>query len=80
MPKIGPDKRKINKILKSLKGVGKEGIWIHELARQTKIPVSTVHWYLTKIINDKVIVKPLSFGGAKTSHIKIVKLRKFEKG
>lgn len=79
MPKIGPSEKTVNKILKVLKKVGKNGIWIHELARQTKIPVSTIHWYLRKIIKDKIIIKPMSFGGIETRHIMIVKLKEFDK-
>lgn len=77
MPKKGPSKNTINKILDVLKNVGKQGIWIRELSRQTKIPVSTVYYYLTNVISDRIVIENMIFGKIETSHYKIVKLKKY---
>ncbi len=53
MPKIGPDKNKINKIRMVLKQNPK-GLWIREIARKTKISKSTVHRYINTYMKNEV--------------------------
>lgn len=77
MPKKGYSQDIENRILKVLGEVRSQGIWIRELARQTGIPASTVHYYLNNVMNNKIVIENMLFGKIKTSHYKIVKLRKF---
>lgn len=77
MPKRGPDQEKINKILNILEKAGKEGVWIRELARQSKLPFSTVYYYINNYLQDEVLVTDMKLGLAKSSKFKIVRLRKF---
>ena len=67
-----PDQNKIDKILNVLHQ-HKTGIWIRELARQTKLPVSTLHFYLYKYVKD-IEIKNLEFSG-RIGQYKIVKLK-----
>ncbi|MDI6807222.1 MAG: hypothetical protein QMD14_05475 [Candidatus Aenigmarchaeota archaeon] len=76
MPKKGPDKQKIEKIVDVLETSGNNGIWIRELSRQTKIPFTTVYLYLHKYLKNKVAIKDMEFGLNKTNRFKIVKLKK----
>lgn len=75
MPKKGHSQKTINKILKILENVGNQGIWIRELSRQSKVPVSTVHYYLTNVINEHIVIENMAFGNIETSHYKIVRLK-----
>lgn len=77
MPKKGHSKDTIDKIIDVLERMGKQGIWIRELSRQTKIPVSTVYYYLINVIGDRVVIENMVFGDIETSHYKIVRLKKY---
>lgn len=77
MPKKGHSQDIENKILKVLDEAGRQGIWIRELSRQASIPVSTVHYYLNNVMNEKVFIENMLFGKIETSHYKIVKLNRF---
>jgi hypothetical protein len=74
MPK-NPSIEKMNKIIKVLKKVRKKGIWIRELSRQTKIPVSTVHYYLNKYLEDKIEIKNVKIGEFSHKQMKLVRLK-----
>ncbi|MBU0898551.1 MAG: hypothetical protein KKB03_04600 [Nanoarchaeota archaeon] len=71
----GPDDKKIEKITKILKNNKKEGIWIRELARQVKMPIATVYYYLSNFMENEVEIKPAVFSGIQHKQMKIVKLR-----
>jgi len=45
--------KKINKILFIL-AKNPEGLWIRQITRETKMPLSTVHYYIDKVINEIV--------------------------
>lgn len=75
MPKIGPDTKKLKKIMSIVKSVGPKGIWIRELARQTNIPVSTIHLYINKFLENQVEVETAKIGSLEHSQMKIVKLK-----
>lgn len=77
MPKKGPDKEKINKIINVLTQSGKKGIWMRELSRQTKIPFTTVFYYLHHYLRDKVSIEGMEFGLGRSDKFKVVKLKKF---
>lgn len=68
-------KEKIKKIIKVLKSVGKRGIWIRELSRQTHMPVSTVHYYLNKHLKDKIEIKNVKIGKFSHKQMKLIKLK-----
>lgn len=75
MPKKGPDKKKLEKIMKIVNSVRSKGIWVRELARQTNLPVSTVHLYINKFLKNQVKVETIKIGEFTHSQMKIVKLR-----
>jgi len=70
-----PSIEKMEKILKVLRKVEKKGIWIRELSRQTKMPVSTVHYYLNKYLEDRIEVKNIEIGGFSHKQMKLIKLK-----
>lgn len=74
MPK-GPDKRKSEKIKKTLRERGKIGIWLRELARQTGLPTATVYYYLRNFMKNEVDIRPAVFGGIRHRQMKMVKLK-----
>jgi predicted transcriptional regulator len=75
MPKKGPDAKKLNKIINILKSVESNGIWIRELARQSNLPLSTIHLYINKFLEDKVETKAVRIGKFTHSQMKIIKLK-----
>ena len=75
MTKNRPSTEKMKKIIKVLKKVRKKGIWIRELSRQTKIPVSTVHYYLNKYLEDRIEIKNVKIGGFSHKQMKLVRLK-----
>ncbi len=75
MPLKGSDKKKERKIRKILEQAGREGIWIRELARQAKVPYSTVRHYLNNFMKDEVVIEDMSFGGSRVKKFKIVKFK-----
>jgi hypothetical protein len=77
MPKKGPDKEKINKIIEVLTRSGKKGIWMRELSRRTGIPFTTVFYYLHNYLQDKISIKNIEFGLGKSNKFKVVRLKKF---
>jgi DNA invertase Pin-like site-specific DNA recombinase len=70
MPKKGPDENKIKKI-KNILRKNKNGVWIREIARQTKISKSTVHFYINKYL-QKDIEDTLRVKG---NHLRFVRLK-----
>ncbi len=46
-----PDLKKVFIILKVLEKIN-NWVWIRELSRETKIPLSTLHYYLEKYLNQ----------------------------
>ena len=46
-----PDLKKVFIILKALEKIN-NWVWIRELSRETKIPLSTLHYYLEKHLNQ----------------------------
>ncbi|MCD6226697.1 MAG: hypothetical protein J7J93_02795 [Candidatus Aenigmarchaeota archaeon] len=46
-----PDLKKVFIILKALEKIN-NWVWIRELSRKTKIPLSTLHYYLEKHLNQ----------------------------
>jgi len=74
MPK-GADVEKLGKLNRILEKVGNRGIWIRELARQTDLPVSTVHFYINNFLENVVKIEDAKIGGFKHSQMKIVKLK-----
>lgn len=78
MPLKGFDKKKVKKIRKILEETGKDGIWIRELARQAKIPYSTVYYYLNNFMNNEVTIENMKFGKISSEKFKIVKLRELK--
>jgi len=75
MPRKGPDMRKINRIMDILKSVDSNGIWIRELARQSNLPLSTVHLYINKFLEEKVETENARIGKFNHSQMKIIKLK-----
>ena len=75
MPKRGPDKKKLKKITSIMKSIGSKGIWVRELARQTNLPVATVHLYLNKFLEHQVKIETVKIGKLNHSQMKIVKLK-----
>jgi len=75
MTKNRPSTEKMKKIIGVLKKVGKRGIWIRELSRQTKMPVSTVHYYLNKYFEDRIEIKNVKIGEFSHKQMKLVKLK-----
>lgn len=75
MPRKGADTEKLEKINKILGNVGSKGIWIRELARQTDLPVSTVHFYINNFLEGVVKIEDAKIGDYKHSQMKIVKLK-----
>jgi hypothetical protein len=75
MPKKGPDIKKLEKIVKIIKSTKTNGIWIRELARQTSLPLSTIHLYLYKFLKNQVKIETVKIGKFTHSQMKIVKLR-----
>lgn len=75
MIKNRPSTEKMKKIIKVLKKVRKRGIWIRELSRQTKMPVSTVHYYLNKYLEDRIEIKNVKIGKFSHKQMKLVKLK-----
>jgi len=75
MPKKGPDIKKLEKIMNNIKSVGTKGIWIRELARQTNMPVSTIHFYISKFLPNQVEIETAKIGKFNHSQMKIVKLK-----
>jgi len=71
MPKVGPDKNKLTLIKRVLKN-NPDGLWIREIARQTKISKSTVHYYIKKYLSKDVedVVK------VKSNLIRFLRLKK----
>lgn len=51
--KKGPDENKIEKIKLVLRK-NPQGLWIREIARQTKISKSTTHRYLTEYMKNEI--------------------------
>lgn len=76
MPKKGPDMKKLVRIMNIVKSVGSKGIWMRELARQTNLPVATVHLYINKFMEDMVKIETAKIGEFSHSQMKIVKLKK----
>lgn len=67
------DKRRCEKILKIL-SQEKDGITISKISKITKIPYSSVYYYLHGYLKHKVKIK--SFGLKKRPAIKIYSLRR----
>jgi predicted transcriptional regulator len=70
-----PTTDKIEKIIKILEKVGKRGIWIRELSRQTKMPVSTIHYYLNKYLEDRIEIQNVKIGEFSHKQMKLIKLK-----
>jgi response regulator of citrate/malate metabolism len=77
MPLKGYDKIKEEKIRKVLERAKNDGIWIRELARQAKIPYSTVHHYLNNSMKNDVVIENVKFGAICSEKFKLVKLKRF---
>ncbi len=75
MPKKGPDAEKLQNITNILKRVGSNGIWIRELARQTNLPIATIHYYLNEFMKNQVKIETAKIGRFDHSQIKIIKLK-----
>lgn len=75
MSRKGPDTRKLEKIMNIVKSAGSKGVWIRELARQTNLPVATVHLYVNKFLSDKIEIKTARIGKFAHSQMKIVKIK-----
>jgi len=75
MPKKGPDIKKLERIMNTIKSVGTKGIWIRELARQTNLPVSTIHFYIVKFLANKVEIESAKIGKFSHTQMKIIKLK-----
>lgn len=69
--KAGPDNIKIKKI-RSILTEKPAGLWVREIARQTKLTKSTVSLYLEKYMRNEIEVVFVS----DNKWIKIVRLRK----
>ena len=50
MPAKGKDFNKVKRIMKVLLD-NPDGIWLRKLSRDSKIPLSTVHYYLERYLN-----------------------------
>jgi predicted transcriptional regulator len=70
-----PTTDKMEKIIKILEKVGKRGIWIRELSRQTKMPVSTIHYYLNKYLEDRIEIQNVKIGEFSHKQMKLIKLK-----
>jgi len=75
MIKNRPSTEKMKKIIKVLEKVGKKGIWIRELSRQTKMPVSTIHYYLNKYLEDRIEIQNVKIGKFSHKQMKLIKLK-----
>lgn len=79
MPKrgrpAGPDMDKIRRIINVLLN-NPEGIWIRGLAKQTKLPLSTVHYYLENHLNDFITNIGAQDEEGKYFGVRLVKLKK----
>lgn len=75
MPKRGPDKKKLERIMRIIRSVGRKGIWVRELARQTNLPIATVHLYINKFLEDQVKIETVKIGKFTHSQMKIIKLK-----
>ena len=75
MTNHGPSTEKIKKIIEVLKKSSKEGIWIRELSRQTNLPVSTMHYYLNKYLEDRIEIKNVKIGKFYHKQMKLIKLK-----
>jgi|GEM_PF-7095706 predicted transcriptional regulator len=62
MPKKGPNKKKLETIMKIIRSTKSNGIWIRELARQTNLPLATVHFYINKFLKDRVKIETVKIG------------------
>jgi DNA invertase Pin-like site-specific DNA recombinase len=70
MPKIGPDKKKLDKIRKVLRDHPK-GVWVREIARQTKLHSSTISFYFNKYMADEIVDIPTPY-----PRVRMVKLKR----
>ena len=75
MMKKRPSTEKMDKIINVLKKARKGGIWIRELSRQTKMPVSTIHYYLNKYFEDRIEIKNVKIGEFSHKQMKLVRLK-----
>lgn len=75
MTKNRPSTEKMKKIIKVLKKASKEGVWIRELSRQTNLPVSTIHYYLNKYLEDRIEIKNVKIGEFSHKQMKLIKLK-----
>jgi predicted transcriptional regulator len=62
MPKKGPNEKKLETIMKIIRSTKSNGIWIRELARQTNLPLTTVHFYINKFLKDRVKIETVKIG------------------
>ena len=46
----GPDYRKIERILEALMRFP-DGLWLRKLSHESRIPLSTVHYYIERVLN-----------------------------
>ena len=49
----GPDENKVRKILEVLRK-NPQGLWIREIARQSKLSTTTTHRYLRKFLESQI--------------------------
>ena len=68
------DIKKINKIIKVLLKYP-DGIWIRRISSESKISVSTIHFYLDNVLND--IVENIGVKNSKGQYfgLRIIKLK-----
>jgi hypothetical protein len=75
----GPDPKKVFRIVKTLTETG-DWVWIRELSRKSKLPLTTVHYYLEKHLNrfiDEInTAQFISYEeGGKYPRIRLVKIK-----
>ena len=83
---LKPDLKKVFLIVETLKKV-EDWIWLRELARRCNLPVSTVHFYLEKYLNqfvEEINTSQFisSFDESKYPKLRLIKIKKevsFEK-
>ena len=68
MPKLGPDKLKLEKIIKTLKK-HPEGLCVRELARKSGVDKSAVSRYASLFMKDELEIRKIS------NLVKLIKLK-----
>jgi len=74
MPSKGQDFNKIKRIMKVLLR-NPDGIWLRKLSRDSKIPLSTVHYYLERYLNNMINNVGARDEEGKFFGVRVIKLR-----